>query len=64
MYTPYLYAFNIFFSRLKQLLTIYRVQFDFVDVVLANATSLKTAANFTTLWDQQFINQGIKQISH
>jgi len=36
----------------------YRVQFDFIDVVLAKATSLKTMANFTTLWNQQFINQG------
>lgn len=36
----------------------YRVQFDFIDVVLANTTSLKTAANFTTLWDRQFVNQG------
>jgi len=36
----------------------YRVQFDFIDVVLAKRTSLKTMANFTTLWNQQFINQG------
>jgi len=35
----------------------YRIQFDFVDVVLAKETSLKTMANFTTLWNQQFINQ-------
>lgn len=47
-----------FIFRLKQLLSMYRVQFDFIDVVLANATSLKTMANFTTLWNQQFINQG------
>lgn len=39
----------------------YRVRFDFVDVVLAKATSLKTMANFTTLWNQQFINQGKKR---
>jgi len=44
--------------RLIKLLAMYRVQFDFVDVVLAKATSLKTMANFTTLWNQQFINQG------
>lgn len=36
----------------------YRIQFDFIDVVLANATSLKTMVNFTTLWKQQFNNQG------
>jgi len=36
----------------------YRVQFDFIDVVLAKGTSLKTMAYFTTLWNQQFINQG------
>jgi len=35
----------------------YRVQFDFIDVVLAKETSLKTLANFNTLWNQQFINQ-------
>lgn len=42
----------------------YRVQFDFVDVVLANSTSLKTAANFTTLWDRQFVNQGKNNINN
>jgi len=36
----------------------YRVQFDFIDVILAKETSLKTMANFNTLWNQQFINQG------
>lgn len=35
----------------------YRIQFDFIDVVLAKPTSLKTMANFKTLWNQQFINQ-------
>lgn len=49
---------QIFIFRLKQLLSMYRVQFDFIDVVLAKRTSLKTMANFTTLWNQQFINQG------
>lgn len=42
----------------------YRVQFDFVDVVLAKATSLKTMANFTTLWNQQFINQGKNRVDY
>jgi len=36
----------------------YRIQFDFIDVVLASTTSLKTMASFTALWNQQFINQG------
>lgn len=36
----------------------YRVKFDFIDVLLANTTSPKTMANFTTLWNQQFIDKG------
>lgn len=36
----------------------YRIQFNFIDVVLANATSLKTIEHFTNLWNQQFIDQG------
>ncbi|XP_060864758.1 bumetanide-sensitive sodium-(potassium)-chloride cotransporter-like [Metopolophium dirhodum] len=48
-------------NKLKQLLSMYRVQFDFIDVVLAKRTSLKTMANFTTLWNQQFINQENQQ---
>jgi len=42
----------------------YRVQFDFIDVVLAKRTSLKTMANFTTLWNQQFINEGNITVDH
>ncbi|VVC37171.1 Hypothetical protein CINCED_3A017148 [Cinara cedri] len=44
-------------DKLKQLLAMYRIQFDFIDVVLAKATSLKTKEQFTTLWNQQFIDQ-------
>jgi len=36
----------------------YRVQFDFIEVVFANETSLKTMASFTALWNQQFVNEG------
>jgi len=48
-------------SKLKRLLSMYRVQFDFIDVVLSKATSLKTIASFTALWNQQFINQESKE---
>lgn len=36
----------------------YRVHFDFVDVVLANTTTLNTVATFTAIRNQQLINQG------
>lgn len=36
----------------------YRIQFDFIDVVLANIISKKTLIDFTTLWNQLFKNQG------
>lgn len=49
--------FNIIF-RLKQLLSMYRIQFDFIDVVLANVISQKTMVDFTNLWNQVFNNQG------
>lgn len=48
-----------YFFRLKHLLSLYRIHFDFIDVVLANATSLKTTTTFTTLWTEKFVNQGI-----
>ncbi|CAH1721404.1 bumetanide-sensitive sodium-(potassium)-chloride cotransporter-like isoform X1 [Aphis gossypii] len=48
-------------NKLKQLLSMYRIQFDFIDVLLAKPTSLKTMANFKTLWNQQFINQKSQQ---
>jgi len=40
----------------------YRVRFDFIDIVLANTTTPKTMANFRILWEQQFLNQGSKKI--
>lgn len=49
---------TFFFFRLKELLLMYRIQFNFIDVILANATSLKTTEYFTALWNQQFIDQG------
>lgn len=36
----------------------YRIHFDFIDVVLANTNSLKTMAEFTTLWNKKAINKG------